>query len=216
MDISKCKKGLWMTTDLKRAVSSSVRVLFSHRTFFKGLSKSYAFSLFHFHDDFLRFFFIRNNCGFGLLYVIQKMIYLAVFCRASKSTKGRTNGMQWRSYHQYQVLYILRLSPIAEQREGRWPQKCFLKKKCRTHKRCWKTKMLLILLKKQRDNEIGTPRYLISQQINVQYLKIVRLLKIPSSTLAVIPYAEFVFFYAEEKNRRWLTFPICRKETIIL
>ena len=63
--------------------------------------------------------------------------------------------------------------------------------------------MLLILLKKQRDNEIGTPRYLISQQINVQYLKIVRLLKIPSSTLAVIPYAEFVvFFYAEEKNRR--------------
>ena len=119
MDISKCKKGLWMTTDLKRAVSSSVRVLFSHRTFFKGLSKSYAFSLSHFHDDFLRFFFIRNTCGFGLLYVIQKMIYLAVFCRASKSTKGRTNGMQWWSYHQYQVLYILRLSPIAEQREGR-------------------------------------------------------------------------------------------------
>ena len=68
--------------------------------------------------------------------------------------------------------YSKTVTYCRQQRE-RWPQKCFLKK--------WRrytttngaenqdAATMLILLKKQRDNEIGTPRYLISQQINVLY-----------------------------------------------
>lgn len=96
--------------DDDRFEEGSVGVL---RTFFKGLSKSYAFSPSHFHDDFL-FYFIRNTCGFFLLYVIQKMIYLAVSLQRLLKKKGR-NAMVLLPLDR--VLDIPRLSPIADNRE---------------------------------------------------------------------------------------------------